>query len=276
MHRPSLRPSRARARAALVASWLIAGLLLGGLVPNTPALATTLPPAPTSWASRTFSAPAERLLAALTNQSRAAAGLAPLALDVRLAALARWRSRDMAERSYFSHQIPPTGETVLDVMRSQGIRFGFGGENIAWDSASASAATTMAQQEFMGSSLHRDNIMQPQYDAMGVGAYRSAAGVEYFTVIFMDGPPVTATSPLAATGHVGASIRSGGRVTAWTSPSGGASPYRIGWYLDGHWVAGGARSSFIVRGTGTHLVGLVVVDARHAVVRHSYRVVATP
>jgi hypothetical protein len=62
-----------------------------------------------AWSSGTFSSTSERELIALTNRSRASAGLRSLRVDSTLTSVARWRSKDMIERDYFSHDIPGYG-----------------------------------------------------------------------------------------------------------------------------------------------------------------------
>ncbi len=69
------------------------------------------------WDAGTFSSASESELFSLTNQARAAAGLKPLKNDSELVGFARWRSKDMSERDYFSHTIPPGGGMVFDVMQ---------------------------------------------------------------------------------------------------------------------------------------------------------------
>ena len=78
-------------------------------------------PAPASaWGSNEFSSSSEKQLAALTNQSRASAGLRALKVDGTLAAIARGRSKDMIVRGYFSHNIPPSGKTVFSILDAKG------------------------------------------------------------------------------------------------------------------------------------------------------------
>jgi uncharacterized protein YkwD len=83
-----------------------------------------------AWAAGTFSVGDEQLLFALTNQDRASAGLNALVDDGYLHQEARWRAKDMADRNYFSHAIPPDGRMVFDYMQSDGYCFGVAGENI--------------------------------------------------------------------------------------------------------------------------------------------------
>ena len=272
MRHPDGWPRRAAVSAALFATL---GLLASGaaLPPSVArASAAILPPAPTSWSVRAYSPAAEQVLIALTNGARAAAGLAPLAVDARLASLARWRSRDMAQRGYFSHQIPPADTTVFDVMRATGIRFNWDAENIGWTSAPASSATTVMEAAFLASPEHRANILGAHYDAFGVGAYRGSDGHDYFTVLFMDGPVMAVLPPLSATGHVAGRIAAGTRVTATASVTGGAYPYRFGWYFDTRRIGSGPRVSFASWSVGSHVLRLVVVDAKGVVLRRSWPV----
>src|SRR4029079_3988333 len=90
-------------------------------------------PQPTlSWDSGTFSSKSERDLIALTNRSRAAAGLRSLRVDSTLTAVARWRSNDMITRDHFSHDIPGYG-SVFKRLDSKGYCYKVAGENIGWN-----------------------------------------------------------------------------------------------------------------------------------------------
>ncbi len=270
-----MRRRLAPSRRAAVAAMLIAALGLpasGVAIPPSTgqASAAVLPPAPTSWSVRAYSPAAEQLLVALTDGARASAGLPPLAVDARLASLARWRSRDMAQRGYFSHQIPPGNTTVFDVMHATGIRFSYVAENIGWTSASAGAATATIERVFLASPEHRANILGTHYDAIGVGAYRGADGRDYFTVLFMAGSAMNTLPPLTATGRVAGRIVAGTRVTALATASGGAYPYRMGWYVDARRIGSGPRVSFASWSVGAHVLRLVVVDANGVILRHSW------
>lgn len=271
-------PSVVRAVTAAVLAVSVGWGVIAAL-PSSPvarASAAVLPPAPASWSVRTWSPAAEDLLAALTNQARASAGLPPLAVDARLTWLARWRSRDMAVRGYFSHEIPPAGSTVFDVMRSIGIDATWVGENIGWDSAAPADAASLVERAFLGSSAHLANILDARYDAFGVGTYRAANGREYFTVIFMDGTPDATLPALEASGRVSARMVAGTRITVWATISGGAYPDRVGWYFDGRRIGSGARISFTSASVGEHQVRLVVVDAAGTVARRTYALVVLP
>jgi uncharacterized protein YkwD len=144
--------------------------------------------APTSaaaWAEGAFSASSENDLVRLTNQSRASAGRKALRVDSTLRSIARWRSKDMITRDYFSHDIPGYGR-VFDVMSDRGYCYHVAGENIGWNNASDATATGKIHNSFMGSADHRSNILGKDWDVIGIGAYKGANGKKMWTVIFAD------------------------------------------------------------------------------------------
>ena len=143
-----------------------------------------LPGRALGWSDNSFSATAEQQLFTLTNQARASAGLPTLRWDATLAGIARWRSQDMATRDYFSHNIPPTGEMVFDVMDQQGYCYQLAGENIGWNNYPDDQATDVVQNDFMNSPEHRQNIMGPAWNVAGIGAYKLADGRKFYTVLF--------------------------------------------------------------------------------------------
>ena len=145
-----------------------------------------LPGRALGWTDNSFSSTAEQQLFALTNQARASAGLPTLHWNSTLSGLARWRSQDMATRDYFSHNIPPTGEMVFDVMNQQGYCYSLAGENIGWNNYPDDQATQQVQTDFMNSPGHRQNILGPAWNVVGVGAYKLADGRKFYTVIFAD------------------------------------------------------------------------------------------
>jgi uncharacterized protein YkwD len=146
-------------------------------------LATPQPAA--AWSTGTFSSSSERELVALTNRSRAAAGLRSLRVDSTLTSVARWRSKDMIERDYFSHQIPGYG-SVFKKLDSKGYCYKVAGENIGWNTYPDDDATAAIHQMFMDSSGHRANILGKAWDAIGVGAYKGSGGKKMWTVLFAD------------------------------------------------------------------------------------------
>ena len=169
-----MHPIRSTARLPFAALALALGLAL------------LLPVTAFAWGSNAFSSSSEQQLFQLTNQARAAAGLKSLHWDSTLASLARARAKDMIVRNYFSHQIPPDGHTVFDVMSNDGYCFKLAGENIGWNNYPDDQATAEIQTMFMNSPDHRQNILGPAWDVVGIGAYKGADGKKMWSVVFAD------------------------------------------------------------------------------------------
>jgi uncharacterized protein YkwD len=171
-----LAPGHLR-RSSMVVAIAFAVTSVGVLV----APASTL-----AWDGGTFSSASEQQLVALTNQSRASAGRRALKVDSALTSIARWRSKDMIDRNYFSHSIPPSGKSVFAVMSERGYCFNLAGENIGWNTYPDDVATAQIHQMFMDSPSHRENIMGRAWDVIGVGAYKGPSGKKMWTVLFAD------------------------------------------------------------------------------------------
>jgi uncharacterized protein YkwD len=140
-----------------------------------------------AWNANSFSAADEQELLTLTNQARASAGLRALKVDSALTSIARWRSKDMIVRDYFSHSIPnPPGGNVFGEMDRRGYCYSFAGENIGWNNYPDDVATEAIQQMFMASSGHRANIMGSRWDVVGIGAYKGSTSKKMWTVVFAD------------------------------------------------------------------------------------------
>ena len=142
------------------------------------------------WGEDTFSAGSEALLIAMQDRVRATAGPGSLEQDAALRAIARWRSRDMVERDYFSHTIKGTDRRVFWYMENEfGYCFEVAGENIGtvtWRGASEEDATKWVFDQFMNSSGHRANIMGTAWDTVAVGAYKATGDTFVWTVLFAD------------------------------------------------------------------------------------------
>ena len=151
----------------------------------TSVLGLATPSATLAWDAGSASAASEKQLIALTNQSRAAAGLKALKTDATLTAVARWRSKDMIVRDYFSHDIPGFGK-VFKKLDQKGYCYKVAGENIGWNDYPDDVATAQIHEMFMGSSGHRANILGKSWDVIGVGSYKGSDGKKMWTVLFAD------------------------------------------------------------------------------------------
>ena len=141
---PAVHRSAGRLRAASLAIALAA---LATIATAGPAFA---------WEAGAVSPADEQLLFSLTNQDRASAGLNALVNDSYLHTKAEWRAKDMGDRDYFSHQIPPGNAMVFTYMQQDGYCFKVAGENIGLSTYSDDSATSRIETAFMGSASHRD------------------------------------------------------------------------------------------------------------------------
>jgi uncharacterized protein YkwD len=177
------RPTRfARGLAASPRRTALAIALLFGI---SSVFAFAAPSATFAWDTNSFSSSSAADLVALTNRSRASAGLRALRVDSSLSSVARWRSKDMIERDYFSHSIPGYGK-VWDKLHAIGYCYKVGGENIGWNNYPDDIATGAIHKMFMDSAGHRANIMGKAWDVIGVGAYKGPTGKKMWTVLFAD------------------------------------------------------------------------------------------
>jgi hypothetical protein len=99
----------------------------------------------------------------LTNGDRAAQGLQKLQWNADLAAAAQTHAERMAEVRFLSHQY--TGEQSLTARAAQaGAHFQAIAENIA-----TGYSSDQIENEWMHSTAHRTNILDPRMNAIGVG-----------------------------------------------------------------------------------------------------------
>ncbi len=120
---------------------------------------------------------AAQQLFVLLNRERATAGLAPFALDVRLARAARKHTDLMLKSEELSHQFPGEDPLILR-LHAESVRSDHDGENIALD-----ADVELAHLALMQSPLHRANILNPAFNAVGLSVLRSGNNV-YITEDF--------------------------------------------------------------------------------------------
>ena len=169
-------------------------LAIGVLFLLTSVFTLAAPVATLAWGSGTFSSTSESDLVAMTNRARASAGLKALKVDSTLHSVARWRSKDMIDRNYFSHDIPGYGK-VFKKLDAIGYCYNVAGENIGWNNYPDDSATAAIQSAFMGSPGHRANILGKTWDVIGIGAYKGADGKKMWTVLFADKCGSTAPKP---------------------------------------------------------------------------------
>jgi len=115
----------------------------------------------------------------LVNQARLSQGVRPLAVHNGLTSLARLKSQDMVNKNYFSHTSPTYG-SPFDMMRQAGISYRTAGENIA-----GAATTESAHQSLMNSPGHKANILNTNYNQIGIGIASGSIYGKIFTQMFI-------------------------------------------------------------------------------------------
>ncbi len=109
----------------------------------------------------------EQLLVSLINQERAKVGVPPVKFDEALARAARKHSQLMAQEETVVHQLP--GEEVFSLrLSAENVRSDRDAENIGMAGSLEEIHSLLMQ-----SPPHRENILNPQYDSVGIGIAQS-------------------------------------------------------------------------------------------------------
>ncbi|UVI31678.1 CAP domain-containing protein [Paenibacillus spongiae] len=116
----------------------------------------------------------------LVNEERAKQGLSALTENGDLSRVALFKSQDMRDQGYFSHDSPSYG-SPFDMMKAFNINYSYAGENIA-------AGQTTPQDvmnSWMNSPGHRKNIMSPDFTEIGIGYCTGGSMNHYWTQQFI-------------------------------------------------------------------------------------------
>jgi uncharacterized protein YkwD len=133
----------------------------------------------------------QQLALELANRDRAAVGLPPVQVDPLLSQIAQSHARDMLTRNYFSHY-SPEGKTPEDRLVAGG-GTGVPSENIVIGNNSRFRGINIRllegfQDQWMHSSLHRQNILNPNHRKFGYGfAIDPASKRVYAVQVFQHG-----------------------------------------------------------------------------------------
>ncbi|HNX42352.1 MAG TPA: CAP domain-containing protein [Candidatus Aminicenantes bacterium] len=118
---------------------------------------------------------------ALVNAERTKAGLPPLKKENRLERIALRHSEKMASEGRLSHRFPDYPE-LRERLFAEGLTFTAFAENVA---LSSERSPERVHQGFMDSPSHRANLLNPSYNAIGVGVSLDGEGDLYITEIFL-------------------------------------------------------------------------------------------
>lgn len=116
----------------------------------------------------------------LTNAERTKAGLAPLKYNAELSNVAKIKSEDMRDKKYFNHTSPTYG-SPFTMMSNFGIKYTAAGENIAAGYTTPQAVVT----GWMNSPGHRQNILNANYNQIGIGYAAGGSYGHYWTQMFI-------------------------------------------------------------------------------------------
>jgi uncharacterized protein YkwD len=151
--------------------------------PASESSAPVAPSAPSGCPTASISGYAADLFYAI-NDARAQNGMGALAADGCVTYVAQVRSNDMASRGYFAH-VSPDGSSAFSLLDAYGVPNGWAGENLARNNYPSDQTVAVAIRDLMASPPHRENILSPNYTAMGVAVAEDGTGILYYTMIFV-------------------------------------------------------------------------------------------
>jgi uncharacterized protein YkwD len=99
----------------------------------------------------------------LTNEKRVQAGLSSLELNPQLSEAAKNKGNDMITRDYWAH-VAPDGTQPWKFFTDVGYKYRYAGENLARDFSNAPSAI----DAWMASPTHKENILSPKYQEIGL------------------------------------------------------------------------------------------------------------
>jgi uncharacterized YkwD family protein len=146
--------------------------------PSTPK-STTPTPTPSPNTRINVGSAEENRIIELTNAERQRNGLAPLKVNSDLMKQAKIKAQDMVTKNYFSHTSPTLG-SPFDQIRNAEIPYTHAGENIA-----GNRSVYGAFQSWMGSSGHRANILNANFNQIGVGVVDGIPYGKIFVQMFI-------------------------------------------------------------------------------------------
>lgn len=133
----------------------------------------------------------ERRFVELANQERAKLGLGTLEIDPMLTAIARQHSTEMRDKDYFNHESPTAGiRTPMDryrmVVELGPKEYACVGENLYYSSV---MDIQRGHDAFMNSPTHRENVVFPRFNKIGVGIVKSDRGEFWVTQMYLTNTP---------------------------------------------------------------------------------------
>lgn len=125
----------------------------------------------------------EQTIITATNAFRKAHALKPLSIDPKLAAAAQKHARNMARQDKYGdddqngHVLDQKGPE--DRIRAESYPFAMIGENVGYNQG-APDPPALQMQGWKDSKPHRENLLNPDFTEIGIGAAQGASGRWYF------------------------------------------------------------------------------------------------
>lgn len=123
--------------------------------------------------------PNEQEMLRLVNGERTKRGIQPLKVDLEVTDVARNKSQDIIDNSYFSHYSPTYG-SPFNMLKTFGVKYIYAGENLAGNSS-----VDEAHKALMNSKGHKENILNPNFTHIGIGVKEGAQYGKIFTQLFI-------------------------------------------------------------------------------------------
>lgn len=114
----------------------------------------------------------------LTNQSRTERGIASVSENPTLSQAAWQKGQDMLDRDYFNHE-DPEGNAPWHWLKDNGYLYSYAGENLAMDFVKAESV----HSAWMASASHRSNILNPNYQEIGIAVVQGELEGEKTTLL---------------------------------------------------------------------------------------------
>ena len=118
----------------------------------------------------------------LVNEERSKAGLQPLKMSEELRSIANLKAKDMAENNYFDHYSATYG-SPFQMLQQFGVHYSAAGENIA----AGQKTPEEVMNSWLNSSGHRANILNKNFDTLGIGIYEGGKYGTYWVQLFTGG-----------------------------------------------------------------------------------------
>jgi uncharacterized protein YkwD len=130
----------------------------------------------------------ELALLELTNADRIANGLAPLELDLDLLEIARTRAATQLTLASLSHYDADGQLDFVRLLAEAGLDYLLAGENLARLMGLDPNVPERVEQALMASPTHRQNILDPTFNRIAIGAAMDDSGRVVFAQIFRAAP----------------------------------------------------------------------------------------